>query len=154
VRSVLKPIALRVSARVSAKPLWLTRISHGAVLPRLATAVCEGIVSLISTAAGWFFALAIAASPPAETKTCQKLDTAYREHLDVTADALRHYQQCLSVKAAPGACGVELSDFQTAQESLQASFSSYAKTCGSTFVRSGKGDPRTLAFSAQAPESD
>jgi len=109
------------------------------------------MLSSISTPAGWVLALAIAASPVTESKTCQKLDTAYRASVGVTADALRHYRQCVSERSEPSACGIEYADFRTAQEELEASFSSYAKACGSTVVQSGKRDPEALAFSAREP---
>jgi len=104
------------------------------------------MLSSITTAAGGLLALAIAASPVTESKTCRTLDTAYRASLDVTADALHHYRQCVSARAAPDACGMEFSNFRTAQEELEASFSSYAKACGSTMVRSRKRDSEALAL--------
>ena len=102
-----------------------------------------------STAAilGWVLTVAIAAAPVAGTKTCQTFDAAYRADLDVTADAVRHYQSCLSEATTKDACSNELSDLRTAQETLQASFSTYARTCASTLVRSAEGDPISLALS-------
>lgn len=105
------------------------------------------MLSSITTTAGWVLALAVAASPVTGSKTCQKLDTAYQASVGVTADALRHYEQCVSKKGEPSACGIEYSDFRTAQEELQASFSSYAKACGSMMVRSRNRDPEALALS-------
>jgi hypothetical protein len=104
------------------------------------------MLSSIVTTAGWVLALAVAASPVTKSKTCEKLDTAYRASLDVTVDARRHYQQCVSQRAARSACEPESFDFRAAQEELEASFSSYAKTCGSTVVQSGRRDSEALAL--------
>jgi hypothetical protein len=109
--------------------------------------VCPGMLALMNSTAGWALALAVAASPVTESKTCQRLDTAYQASVDVTADALRHYRQCVSERGEAGACGIEFSNFRTAQEELQASFSSYAKACGSTAVQLRRRDPQALAFS-------
>ena len=106
------------------------------------------MLSSISTKAGWVFALAIVGSPITQSKTCQKLDTAYQASVGVTADALRHYRQCVSESGEASACGMEFADFRTAQEELQASFDSYAKACSSTMVQLGRGDPERFAFSA------
>src|SRR5262249_13903540 len=109
------------------------------------------MLSSISSTAGWVMAFAIAASPVTESKTCQKLDPLYQSSVGVTADALRHYRECVSERGKQGACGIEYADFRTAQEELQASFSSYAKACGSTVVQSGKRDPEALPLSARKP---
>ena len=93
---------------------------------------------------GWVLTVAIAAAPVAESKTCQNFDAAYRANLDVTADAVRHYQSCLSGTTSQDACSSELSELRTAQEILQASFSAYTRVCASTLVRSGERDPKSF----------
>jgi hypothetical protein len=84
--------------------------------------------------------------PIAGSKTCQNFDAAYRANLDVMADAVRHYQSCLSGATTEDACSSELSDLRGAQETLQASFSTYARACASTLVRSDERDPISLAL--------
>lgn len=102
-----------------------------------------------STAAilGWVLTVAVVVAPVAGSKTCQNFDAAYRANLDVTADAVRHYQSCLSGATTEDACSGELSNLRAAQETLQASFSTYARTCASTLVRSDERDPISLALS-------
>jgi hypothetical protein len=101
-----------------------------------------------STAAisGLILTAAIAAAPAAGTKTCRNFDAAYRANLDLTADAVRHYQSCLSRTTTQDACSSELSDLRTAQEILQASFSTYARACASTLVRRDERYPISLAL--------
>src|SRR5512133_2757863 len=101
-----------------------------------------------STAAilGWILMITLAAVPAAETKTCRNFDAAYRANLDLTADAVRHYQSCLSQTTTEDACSGELSDLRTAQEILQASFSTYARACASTLVRWEKRYPISVAL--------
>jgi hypothetical protein len=99
--------------------------------------------------AAWVLTIGIAAAATIPTKTCQRFDAVYRANLDVTADALRQYRQCVTVKTAPDACSTEFSHLLTAQEFLEATFSSYATACGSTVVRSSDGDWTTSGVFAR-----
>jgi DNA-binding transcriptional regulator YiaG len=104
------------------------------------------MMRLAAAILGSTLTVAFAAAPAAGSKTCRNFDAAYRANLDLTADAVRHYQSCLSQTTAQDACSSELSDLRTAQEILQASFSTYAKACASTLVRWDERHPISLAL--------
>ena len=105
----------------------------------------------IGAAAASFLTIFAAAAGGSDGGTCRKLDARYQANVSTAADALRAYQACVGTKPGTHACSAEFWEFGTAQETLQAAFSSYTKACGSALASSEPTHPAEARNSVSHP---